>query len=394
MHQDNTNLPQDPNKGKLKKFYNEAITTIERYFPHLKIPSKVCISTVGTLCLKDPFGCPLIVLKGKAASGKTTLLSILGDTGLDIFLDRDEVTAAGFVSMRRYGGEDFLLKMKDKIVIIREGAAMFTGRKDEIRKKIARLTAITNGDGYLAEGGLQGTSGDRGKYRFGILTATTVFDTAVTNAMMEIGPRLLVVEVPEVEKFVTTYQTAKAECKEAIKLLISEVVNQFGLRAVTPKFDERAEELLGRCSKLLTKLRTYLPDDEFEASRGDNESPARIRGLLYDLSAGHAIVQGRDIVLKEDLLVIPPLIVASAPYRRVAVARLLARNTKVDANLVEKACKVSHPTALDALKEVERLGLAVSQKTSHGKLTFTLHPEWQWIGDSEFREFMRKGLSI
>jgi len=320
---------------------NDVETTIKKNFPSLWRSTKICFSTIAVLLLEDakePLGINLI---GSPSSGKGTTLSFFYPIP-NITYQSDSFTPQSFVTHMRIKNVekleqiDMLPKIKNKCMVVPELAPIFGARKDDRLKNISLLTRVFDGQGLLTDSGIYGQRGYHGEYMFAWLGASTPFSAAIWRLMEKLGQRWLFFNMPKNEKGEDelideiigsqTYKDKIKECHKAVNNYLQTLFHKHKVGTIKWERKETAQvKIIVKLAQLLAKLRAYVLISATKTESGEDfyhytmpmiEDPERIMSKLYNLARGHAIINGRNEINDEDLKILIPIVLSSAPYER------------------------------------------------------------------------------
>lgn len=136
-----------------------TLDKIEFAYPGLRETARLILAIAATTRLDRPQ--PLaVILVGGPSSGKTSLLMPLTKSSADSTLYSqvlriDDFTPASLVShaANRKTEDlekiDLLPRMRNRCVICKEMAPLFTGHEEELMKKFGVFASILDGEGYM-----------------------------------------------------------------------------------------------------------------------------------------------------------------------------------------------------------------------------------------------------
>lgn len=164
--------------------------------------------------------------------------------------------------------------------------------------------------------------------------------------------------------------------------------------------------IIARAAKLLAKLRGTINVWKDKSQEGEHyehnnviaEKPDRINQLFYNLCRGHALVNDRTQINRDDLKLIIELAIDSAPPVRTKLFRkLLEKEGKMRTTQVEVALECSKPTALKEMETLKLLGLAyITTEDLNGfgqeEKIINLSGDFDWFLSEECKEI--RGLPL
>jgi predicted transcriptional regulator len=359
-----------------------------------------------------------LVLQGPAGCGKSTVLDFFENC--DDTKKTDRFTPHSFVShMARKKQEelekiDLLPKLKDKMFITPDLAPLFGSPQEQLRDKLSILTRVLDGRGLTTESGVYGTRGYSGDYYFVWIAASTPIPYRVWDLMGSLGARMLFLNMParkKTERQIAeelrslSYREKMTECRDATLQF-----TQF--LSIEPKIEWNREkdlielqDKIGILAKLLVRLRGKVNVSIRQEYNGEKvyhttpiiEDPMRAALGLYNLARGHAVIQHRKQISRDDLGVVVNVALSSAPYDRVNGFKILLENQgKMITRDLMGMLRCSRSSAIRTMKTLDLLELANLKKgeldTKGGfQLGYhlTLKPEFEWFLDEKFQVLWR-----
>jgi len=203
------------------------------------------------------------------------------------------------------------------------------------------------------------------------------------------------------------YQEKLTECKQKIKKFWGFIENSSLLNENKKVFwekrwdDPEAFDKIIEIAQLLAKLRAVIPT--WHTSDSDSsgthynfemptiEDPSRASSALYNLARGHAILNGRNYITKEDLVVVIPVALSSTSRERVALFKHLIENKgKLNTDQFIKSAKVSRTVALKQMRMLSILELVdMSEEEAETKpiTSIKLKTGFEWFVSDEFFKY-------
>lgn len=370
---------EDIKPDKEIKDIKELEIIIKKYFPTIWSETKSCLSLFALMSLKNLNACPSLNLVGNPSGEKTTILSFF--YGITHSYISDDFTPKAFVSHSANVTEeeltsiDLLPKLRNKVLITPELSPLFETTKDELINNFAILTRVLDGEGLNRDSGTHGHRGYTGDYKFAWLGATTPLKYSVWNVMGKIGNRLFFLNLRDknrtdkdfLEMFVgEAYEEKVKVCRGAVKSFIENLHKQNGIREI--QWDAEQDILILpeiiKYAKFLSRLRgslmTWKGEDKrtYEYSFPIIEEPPRAINSLYNFAKGHALINGRKFLQKEDLEIVKFVCYSSMPHDRSEFLKLLAKHEgKLTTKQIENELNCSQDTALRTMKIFEILGI-------------------------------------
>lgn len=386
--------------------FDEWRQTIETNFPDLLPAAESALSIVTQFLIKDITNPFALVFVDVPSSGKTIAINFF-DKIPELTYPTDKFTPASFVSnaanvkKKDLADVDLLPRIQYRMFLIRDFATLFSKRDDDLNELLGTLTRVLDGEGLNTDSGVHGQRQYVGEYLFMMLGASTPIPPKVWKLMGNLGSRLFFLGTNSRDKSDQelveqvsgmSFKAKEVVCQEATRNLLYTLWNAYPDGIEWDKNADNKEILatIVRCSKLLANLRGVINvwRDEFENTYTYQapviERPDRINQLLTNFARGHAIACGRTQISLDDLRPIIAVILDSAQYTRSKLFKaLIARRGAMRTTDVESELKLTKPTALARMKELELLG--VCDLTELGEHEITLRPEFEWFVSDEFR---------
>lgn len=398
--------------------------TIKSNFPELLFPAEIGLSIISQILLKDitnPFALALVDVP---SSGKTITINFFADIE-GITYATDKFTPASFVSnavnvkKEKLPEIDLLPRIQYKTFLIRDLATLFSKGEEALIETIGLLTRVLDGEGLSTESGVHGGRGYTGEYLFMVLAATTPIQPRVWKVMGNLGSRLFFLSMNSKDKSEeelvsqitsTAHKDKEKICRTLTKNYIHTLWSKYpdGISWDKENDDKECKRIIAKCSKLLANLRGVIniwPGKNYSVSLTENmtydytppiiERPDRINQLLYNLARGHAVLEGRNKITKEDLKPIVELSIDSAPTARTKLFRALIENGgTMKTNEVQKSLKCSKPTALKEMETLKILGVAEMEQESTGVVgepesAIKLTADFEWFVSDECKDIRK-----
>ena len=398
----------------------------------LWLMTEASMATIATLMLSEWKGCAALNLVDVPSSGKTTVLDFMSDIGEDIVYRTDDFTAASLVSQsaqvkneKRLNKVDMLPRIRNKCVIIQELAPMFTAKPDDLARDMGMLTRVLDGKGLRRDGGVHGGRGHVNKpgctWDFAWLGATTPPSRKVWQVMGNLGSRFLFLELP-------TRSTVADDCKAVYSSYID--TDSFTRKeerchaAVTDYFkalrrslgggrfydsmdwDNSSDckdtlETLAGLATLIARGRTPITQDKDTPAAGfkamSSEKPLRVGQALLAILRARSVLHDRRAVAADDLNMAVPIAFSSFPSNRRKLLELLidpdhpeiGEVGRVKSTEVEKALKVSRPTALKMMQIMKAAGFGrLYEGAGPNAHEFVLGDDWQWLIEKNIARYL------
>jgi hypothetical protein len=363
---------------------------------------------------------PLIFM-GNPSTYKSTILEIISSLPgcylSDSFTPRSFVSHAANKSKAELTKVDLLPQIKAKTLITPELAPMFSGNPDQIQENFGILTRVLDGRGLQTNSGVHGQRGYQGDYSFTWLGAVIDIPHRVWRLLGNLGPKIYFLRLPQDERSdeekqkdlkreltENCYSDKLSRSKDAVQEFWNEVLKNPSLTEGKIKWDgskdnEATLDIITQLADLLSSLRATVPTWNTYDSGGSNynfempikENPSRAATALYNLARGHAVLNGRNYIVKDDLRMVVPVALSSASRERVELFKLLISNggSLNTREFMEKA-QTSRDTALKEMSLLPIVGLADKQEESGVTKPITsirLKEKFKWCLTPEFASY-------
>jgi hypothetical protein len=311
------------------------------------------------------------------------------------------VTHVANVARKDLPNLDMLPKLRDKVLVTKELAPIFRGRKEELEDNFSTLITVLDGKGFTSNSGTQGERGYKDDIVFNWIGATTPIGRQTYQLMSQLGTRMLFywVSVPSPnEDQLLEYAEkedagiAEKECQKAVNAFLIEFFNHCPVSSVAPEAVSISRERLlqiVRWSRLLAICRAGVKYEKDESTKvwvpiaaSSPEGPHKIVNSFKLLARGHALIHGRTEVDDSDLALIEHVAQSSMPEHLRCVVYELRAKGRVDAAECEYLSQVSRPTARKYLRELTLMGVTFTSDggaESNEPEAITLRPEFEWL---------------
>jgi len=370
--------------------------------------------------ITQPF---VLIFMGPPSTLKSTVLEIILSLPncyrSDSFTPRSFVSHSANVKKEKLEKIDLLPRIKHKTLVTPELGTLFSGNQDAIIENFGMLTRILDGRGFQSDSGVHGQRGYVGDYYFTWLGAVVDIPHRLWRLMGNLGPRMYFYRLPEDQKKPEEkLQEIKKALKEnsysqrldSSKMAIRKFWTVLGKRPDKvdgkvvwdpQKDDEETLERIIKLAMVLANFRATIPTwHTNEADSGGanyhfetpiKEDPSRASGILYNLARGRALLYGRNYITKDDLYIIIPIVLSSAPRERVDLFRLVIENDGLlnTDQFMEKA-KVSRATARKEMQKLTIMELVDKTEEEGATKPFMavkLKKEFNWFLSSEFKKY-------
>ena len=385
-----------------------VIGVVNRYYPALVPATLAELAVFGSMSLDKRTKPLTLIFEAGSGSGKTAVVQMvfpIDDRLKDFVYRTDKFTPKSFVSHAANLKEtellkqDLLPKLKDKVLVTKELAPIFRGRKEDLTENFSMLISVLDGKGFTSDSGMRGQRGYQDIIVFNWIGATTPIPRETHQLMSQLGTRVLFYEVPTIELTedeLLAYaerddsSEAENECARVVNNFLVEFYEKHPRGSVNPEgvlISQALKLKLVRWTRLLVSGRAEVKyERDFSSSEAvaalKPETPFRVIGYFKDLARGHALIHGRMEVDESDLELISNIAISSIPIQLRPIIRGLREYESINSSQCAALCKVSQPTARNYLKELSLLGIAELTKGSPQDNTadeIILNPLFQWL---------------
>ena len=416
--------PEKPQIKKTEKIpIKKVLDVVEKNFPDIVQQTKILLSASATLLLKDLPNPILLICEGAPSSEKTTLLSFFyGIDGLtfksDTFSPKSFVSHYASVSPAQLEDIDLLPKIRDKIFLIPEMAAIFGKRKEDLMESVGILTRLADGEGLESDSGSVGHRGYFGTYLFCIIGATTPLSKTTWDICGRLGNRFLFCEFPskkhEKKDLIQTlfknknFKQKVEECRAVVHEFLNGLFSNTATYSIEwdkEKDDYAVLEKIHDLTEVVRFLRSALSvwregDDEgtdYSYSAPLTEEPYRLGSYFYDICRGSATTNGRNFITEEEIPILFKVALDSMPTERRKLFRyLLEKEGELCTEDIEEKLKCSKKVALKIAKAFEILGVVdldsrLSDEPGRPERKIKLKKEFRWLLEQNNRAYWEGG---
>lgn len=373
--------------------FDEWRRVISDNFPDLLFASEIGLSIIAQILIKDVTNPFALVLVDVPSAGKTITINFFSEIeGLtyatDKFSPASFVSNAANVKKEKLKEVDLLPRLQYKLFLIRDLATLFSKRDDDLNECLGILTRVLDGEGFNTDSGIHGQRQYVGEYLFMVLAASTPISPRVWKMMGNLGSRLFFLNMNSKDKSEDeladqlgsmAYKTKEKACKSATKQLLETLWSQNpdGFDWDNTQDERELKVIIARCARLLACLRGVInlwkergeDGTEYSYTTPTIEKPDRINQLFYNLCRGHALVNSRTQLIKDDVRLAVELAIDSAPTVRTRLFReLLELGGEICTTEVEAVLNCSKPTALKEMETLKILGVCTIRQESQGNV--------------------------
>lgn len=389
--------------------------TMDRKFPRLWWILEIFLAARAILEIKGIKLPLMIVILAPPSSGKTTALilieSLSKSYSVDNFTPRS--LQSHYASKRKDDLEkdDLISKIKDMMFLTPELAPLFSARDEDVLANIGIITRLLDGHGLKTVSGVHGERSS-GPVFFVWIGAAVDVSKNIWNLIAQLGPKMFFLRMSldltyeqEQQKILMNMGSDDEEKKlDEVKKRLHEywnAVTSFPLqdngKIIWDKSKDSPDVMkrIVEHAQLLARLRGFVPVDNTAGTGGSNygflepiiESPERATRYLYNLVRGFALCQGRNYIIKEDVVIIKQIVMSSAAKERIELLKLLiANNGEVTIAQLMEARGVTRTTALKTMKLLAILGIVDEIKVPGNTKNLSairLKDHFRWILDKK-----------
>ena len=338
--------------------------------------AEICLSSTATMLIDGVGTWPGVIVEGASGCGKTTLITSIYPSAMELTNHAHEVTPASFLSAdsSRDSTEvqegSLIRRSNGKVLVLPEMARLFSGGEDRVRDTMSTFAGVMDGGTYARETGTHDRQ-EVGPVRAGIIGATTPIPPSGWRAMGKTGNRFLLAEYPSD----TSLSGSDGEATEIIRgpeyEQTKQQVRDVAVPFVQGLWDEHGgfEGVDGSSFAIPEWVDGYIDYlgglvAHGRATIGENggvrrEKAKRVKSMLFNLVRGRALLDGRTQIERSDLEVAAYAALSTIPASRRPLIRELVREGRpeLDAGDVATLLDCTRPTARERMKDMPSLGI-------------------------------------
>jgi hypothetical protein len=369
------------------------------------------------------------ILLGPASSSKTVIIELFRGYKhtfyTDNFSPKSLVSHLSGLKEEQLRKIDLLPKIKNKLFLTPELAAIFASRDDDLLQVLGILTRVADGQGYESDSGAQGHRGYHEDMMFVWIGAAVDIPYKVHKLLGTLGPKLYFFRLSRVEESEDYYHKNRnenfAEKKQKIRTALLEYLAYFEMNpdivmeeeyeddvridlpkiALEPDKDvELVDRIIIRLAKLLAHLRAIVPTWETKGTQGSEyayslakvEDPSRAITQLRNLAKGHALSKGRKYITLDDIPIVIHTALSTATIERVRIFELLiANNGTLTTSQIVDFLNTTKPTALKTMTELKATGLVnMVPGDERTQAVISLKAEFDWFLSCQFADLKER----
>ena len=395
--------------------------TADDNFPGLWFSLEFQLSIKTILNIKNctlPF---IGIILGRPGSQKTLGIELKRKEKFTYYTD--SFSAKAFVSHRtavsreQLEAIDMLPKIKNKLFLTPELSPTFGKNEDDLKEIISIITRIADGHGYKSDSGAHGGRGYTGEWMFTWIGAAVDIPHSVHKLLSNLCPKIYFYRIPKINKSETDYlsqlkgddfavkfkrvQDAETDYwrifDSAPELILEESSNLLKMQWDQGRDDDDALRAIIKLGLLLGPLRAYAPTWGTKDTQGTDyayaipkvEEPDRAIEQLRNLARGHALSQGRNYIMMEDVPITIKTVLSTASIERVNILiLLLAFRGTLATPQIELSLSLHRHVAHRTMAELKAVGLVELDEGQHDNSlkTITLASKFDWSLSPDFRK--------
>jgi len=297
----------------------------------------------------------------------------------DNFTPRAFVSHAANVTSKKLEEIDLLPKIENKVLVTKELAPIFRGKREELVERFSILISVLDGKGLISSSGSKGTRGYDRDINFCWLGATTPLSNDTHKLMAQLGTRMLFYNTDRKEKSIDELlefaehndnSIKEKECRKVVNdflVAFFDVYKPSSFDVDAIGFDRGQLRKLVTYAKAMAMLRaafSYKEGDEDDPEDDRHGRPSMEREeraiiIMKHIAYGSALIHGRDCIDDYDIGQIKHIAFSSMPeQRRILFEALLKEGGEGNTERMMEMTGFSRNTVLHYMKEIGHLGIA------------------------------------
>jgi hypothetical protein len=383
---------------------------VSTYYPGLFPAVKAGLALFAMMALEGRTKPRALIFEGLSGYGKSAAVQMFfpfeGGLLRDFAYRCDKFTPKSFVShsaqtdrlaLRRQ--VDLLPELENKVLLTKELAPIFRGREENLKENFAILIAVLDGQGFTSHSGVHGKRGYEKRMIFNWLGATTPLPPETHRLMYQLGTRLLFCDVPSIplsDEELLAYaeredsSNAEVECQEAVNSFLLGFFENYALNSIPADaitIPKELNSMIARWANFLTRARAGIKYEKEgkvwkPVAANPPEGPYKVIDAFKEFARAHALIDGRNEVVPDDLELVAHIAISSIPGHLRPIIRRLRCVGCVSSSEVERISFVSRPTARVYLEELALLGIVKLSKgspQSNAPHSATLASDFRWL---------------
>jgi len=421
-----TKISQEEWLTKLLDNYQGLFNVVNKNIPNLWPILEFSLSIKTVLNIKDctlPFAG---IILGPPSSLKTTVIELFRGWPqtyyTDNFSPKSFVSHSTAVTREKLPEIDMLPKIKNKLFLTPELAPIFSSKDDDLIQMLAIMTRILDGHGYENDTGAHGHRGYSEDIMFAQIGAAVDIPYKVYKHLTTLGPKIYFYRLSRARKkeeecynhLNDNFGKKIREIKDALFDYLKwfdigpQMIHEDGnllpkMQWAYEKDEDLAQRYIYRLAQLLSHLRGVVSTWHTQDTQGSDyayaiptiEEPDRARMQLYNLARGHALVNGRNWITREDISIVIKVVLSTASRERVTIFDLLiAHNGTLTTSQICVSLNITNHTAHRTMAELKALELVEMEgkgEQQNSEKQIILKPEFDWFLSEDFSK-LRQGF--
>jgi len=311
---------------------------------------------------------------------------------------------------------DMLPRMKNKFFLTPELSPIFGKKDEDLMETLSIITRVLDGHGYESDTGAHGHRGYNDEIMFTWIGASVEIPYKVHKYLGTRGAKLYFYRLSPIEKsdeeyldqiMTDDFNIKKKKVQDSLNDYLK-WFDKYPNRTVIGNLtkiewndennDKKTLDIILKLAKLLSHLRAVVSTWGKTDSEGSDyvhafatiEDPSRAMRQLTNLARGHALSQGRNYIIMEDISIIIKTVFSTASFERVRIFELLLSfNGKLTTSEIVESLNIADDTAKRTMTELQAIGLVNNDSIqgSHGgepQKCIRLLDKFDWFLGEEF----------
>ncbi len=267
---------------------------------------------------------------------------------------------------------DMLPRMKNKFFLTPELSPIFGKKDEDLMETLSIITRVLDGHGYESDTGAHGHRGYNDEIMFTWIGASVEIPYKVHKYLGTRGAKLYFYRLSPIEKsdqeyldqiMTDDFNIKKKKVQDSLNDYLK-WFDKYPNRTVIGNLskiewndennDKKTLDIILKLAKLLSHLRAVVSTWGKTDSEGSDyvhafatiEDPSRAMRQLTNLARGHALSQGRNYIIMEDISIIIKTVFSTASFERVRIFELLLSfNGKLTTSEIVESLNIADDTA-------------------------------------------------
>jgi DNA-binding transcriptional ArsR family regulator len=360
-----SSLPKNGEALERLRRLNKVHATVNKYWPSHWPAVEVCLSACASLLIKDVGQSLGIVLLGRSAAGKGTVLEMFQDAERTLWQDKFSksslLSGYGDASKQDLEARALYREAKHQTVFIGDlNPLLKAGAREGLSSFYADFAVWLDGKGLVYNTGTHGKLGMKGDFSFALVGGATPFREEIWRAMAGLGPRLLFFPVRSPKEKVTyaQYEPAKNECRDAVHALLKELAKiparSLAWREEPPELEFR-KQLAGFCT--IMALGQTISNGFGSKERPHPPETPHLEQRLATLAHARALLYGREAVDVSDVDFARAFVRTTAPNKRGVVLLAMSEQKAFEVGQIVEITGLSYGAVNAILDDMRMAGI-------------------------------------